>query len=277
MGGSCRLGGRCRCGCSTGRRCTSPSRRTTSRRRPRGAWTAASRSATTAARSATSSPTGTISSTRTAGGTPIDRLHATNNFPEFTGRLCPAPCEGACVLGINQDPVTIKQVEVSIIDRAWDEGWVVPRAAVGPHRQGRGRGRLGAGRARRRPAADPCRPSGRRVRARRPHRWPPPLRHPRVQDGEAPPRPSPRPDGGGGHRVPRRRRASGSTSRSTSSATSSTRWCSRAAPPPGATSRCRGASSAASTRPWSSCRGRTRPRRATSTSRTCRSRPRART
>ncbi len=56
----------------------------------------------------------------------IERLHATNNFPEFTGRLCPAPCEGSCVLGINQDPVTIKQVEVSIIDRAWDEGWVVP-------------------------------------------------------------------------------------------------------------------------------------------------------
>ncbi|HEX4862877.1 MAG TPA: glutamate synthase subunit beta, partial [Acidimicrobiales bacterium] len=56
----------------------------------------------------------------------IDRLHATNNFPEFTGRLCPAPCEAACVLGINADPVTIKQVEVSIIDRAWDEGWVEP-------------------------------------------------------------------------------------------------------------------------------------------------------
>ncbi|MFZ4519244.1 MAG: glutamate synthase subunit beta [Microthrixaceae bacterium] len=56
----------------------------------------------------------------------IDRLHATNNFPEFTGRLCPAPCEAACVLGINQDPVTIKQVEVSIIDRAWEEGWVAP-------------------------------------------------------------------------------------------------------------------------------------------------------
>ena len=56
----------------------------------------------------------------------IERLHATNNFPEFTGRLCPAPCEGACVLGINQDPVTIKQVEVSIIDRAWEEGWVTP-------------------------------------------------------------------------------------------------------------------------------------------------------
>ncbi|MEJ7583488.1 MAG: glutamate synthase subunit beta [Acidimicrobiales bacterium] len=56
----------------------------------------------------------------------IERLHATNNFPEFTGRLCPAPCEAACVLGINQDPVTIKQVEVEIIDRAWAEGWVTP-------------------------------------------------------------------------------------------------------------------------------------------------------
>src|SRR6202522_1739062 len=55
-----------------------------------------------------------------------DRLHATNNFPEFTGRLCPAPCETACVLGINADPVTIKQVEVEIIDRAWADGGVVP-------------------------------------------------------------------------------------------------------------------------------------------------------
>ncbi|MFZ2503967.1 MAG: glutamate synthase subunit beta [Nocardioides sp.] len=57
----------------------------------------------------------------------IDRLHATNNFPEFTGRLCPAPCETACVLGINQDPVTIKNVEVSIIDRAWGSGFVRPQ------------------------------------------------------------------------------------------------------------------------------------------------------
>jgi glutamate synthase (NADPH) small chain len=56
----------------------------------------------------------------------IDRLHATNNFPEFTGRLCPAPCEAACVLGINSDPVTIKQVEVEIIERAFREGWVTP-------------------------------------------------------------------------------------------------------------------------------------------------------
>jgi glutamate synthase (NADPH/NADH) small chain len=57
----------------------------------------------------------------------IERLHATNNFPEFTGRLCPAPCETSCVLGINQDPVTIKQVELEIVDRAWKEGWITPR------------------------------------------------------------------------------------------------------------------------------------------------------
>ncbi|HKX03581.1 MAG TPA: glutamate synthase subunit beta [Methylomirabilota bacterium] len=56
----------------------------------------------------------------------IDRLHATNNFPEFTGTLCPAPCEGSCVLGINDDPVTIKGIEISIIDRAFAEGWVGP-------------------------------------------------------------------------------------------------------------------------------------------------------
>ena len=57
----------------------------------------------------------------------IERLHQTNNFPEFTGMLCPAPCEGSCVLGINKDPVTIKSIELAIIDRAFDEGWMVPR------------------------------------------------------------------------------------------------------------------------------------------------------
>ena len=57
----------------------------------------------------------------------IERLHATNNFPEFTGTLCPAPCEGACVLGINDDPVNIKAVELSIINRAWEEGWIRPQ------------------------------------------------------------------------------------------------------------------------------------------------------
>lgn len=57
-----------------------------------------------------------------------ERLHATNNFPEFTGRICPAPCETACVLGISQPAVTIKQIEVEIADTAWDEGWVQPQA-----------------------------------------------------------------------------------------------------------------------------------------------------
>ena len=57
----------------------------------------------------------------------IERLHATNNFPEFTGRLCPAPCESACVVGINQPAVAIKQVEVEIVDRAFEEGWIVPQ------------------------------------------------------------------------------------------------------------------------------------------------------
>jgi glutamate synthase (NADPH/NADH) small chain len=57
----------------------------------------------------------------------IERLHQTNNFPEFTGLLCPAPCEGSCVLGINKDAVTIKSIELTIVDRAFDEGWIVPR------------------------------------------------------------------------------------------------------------------------------------------------------
>lgn len=57
----------------------------------------------------------------------LDRLHKTNNFPEFTGRVCPAPCEGSCVLGINNPPVTIKNIECSIIDHGWDQGWVIPQ------------------------------------------------------------------------------------------------------------------------------------------------------
>jgi glutamate synthase (NADPH/NADH) small chain len=56
----------------------------------------------------------------------LDRLHRTNNFPEFTGRVCPAPCEGSCVLGINAPPVTIKNIENSIVDKGWEEGWILP-------------------------------------------------------------------------------------------------------------------------------------------------------
>ena len=135
----------------------------------------------------------------------VDRLHATNNFPEFTGRLCPAPCEAACVLGISQDPVTIKQVEVEIIDHAFEQGWVdpvVPDAHTGQKVAvvGSGPGRPGRG-----AAAHPRRARRHRLRARRPHRRPAALRHPRVQDGEAAHRPPPRADGGRGHRVPHRR------------------------------------------------------------------------
>jgi glutamate synthase (NADPH) small chain len=57
----------------------------------------------------------------------LDRLHKTNNFPEFTGRVCPAPCEGSCVLGIHNPPVTIKNIECAIIDKGWDEGWITPQ------------------------------------------------------------------------------------------------------------------------------------------------------
>jgi glutamate synthase (NADPH/NADH) small chain len=73
----------------------------------------------------------------------IDALHATNNFPEFTGRICPAPCESACVLDLGDDPVTIKQIEVSIIDRAFEEGWVRPK--VPPVRSGRSVAVVGSG------------------------------------------------------------------------------------------------------------------------------------
>jgi glutamate synthase (NADPH) small chain len=73
----------------------------------------------------------------------IGRLHATNNFPEFTGRLCPAPCESSCVLAINDQPVAIKQVEVEIIDHAWAQGWVVPEPPA--HRTGKRVAVVGSG------------------------------------------------------------------------------------------------------------------------------------
>ena len=56
----------------------------------------------------------------------IKRLHSTNNFPEFTGRICPAPCEASCTLNIDDNPVTIKTIECAIVDRGWEEGWIVP-------------------------------------------------------------------------------------------------------------------------------------------------------
>ncbi|MCC3761661.1 glutamate synthase subunit beta [Glycomyces sp. TRM65418] len=76
-------------------------------------------------------------------GAAIEQLHATNNFPEFTGRLCPAPCEAACVLGIGDDPVTIKNIEVEIIDRAFEDANVAPRPA--DHSSGKSVGVVGSG------------------------------------------------------------------------------------------------------------------------------------
>ena len=115
----------------------------------------------------------------------IDRLHATNNFPEFTGKLCPAPCEEACVLALNDDPVTIKQIELAIVDRAVRRG--LGRAAAAPPvatgRSGRRR-RLGPGRPRGGPAARAGRARGDGVRARRRARRPAALRHPRLQARE---------------------------------------------------------------------------------------------
>ena len=146
----------------------------------------------------------------------IRQLHYTNNFPEFTGRLCPAPCEAACVLEINEgDAVTIKQIENAIINRAFDEGWVAPappafetgrRVAVVGSGPGRPRGRA---------AAAPRRPRRRRLRARRGGRRAGPLRRARLQDREVGRRAARRPA--------RSPRASSCGSASTSASTSTRR------------------------------------------------------
>ena len=133
------------------------------RSRARAAWSAAFRSATTAARSGNLIPDWNDLVYRDRWPDAIRQLHATNNFPEFTGRLCPAPCEAACVLEIREgDAVTIKQIENSIIERAWAEGWVEPqppRVETGRSVAVIGAGPAGHGR---RAAAAPRRPPRRR-------------------------------------------------------------------------------------------------------------------
>ena len=143
----------------------------------------------------------------------IERLHATNNFPEFTGRLCPAPCEGSCVLGINDDaghdqggrgrdrrPRLRRGLDRARSRRARAPASASPSSAP-------------AGRPRGRRAAQSRRSQGDRVRARRSHRRAAALRHSRVQAGEAAARSPARPDGAGGRRVPDAARTSASTSR----------------------------------------------------------------
>ena len=119
---------------ATGTSSTSTCPRRRCRSRARAAWTAASRSATPGAdrrAGASGCPINNLIPEwndlvyRGQWREALDRLHKTNNFPEFTGRVCPAPCEGSCVLGINEPAVTIKSIEGAIIDKGFEEGWVV--------------------------------------------------------------------------------------------------------------------------------------------------------
>ncbi len=135
----------------------------------------------------------------------LEALSSTNNFPEFTGRVCPAPCESACVLGINRPPVAIKAIEAAIIERGFEEGWMEsrpPLRADGTEGGHRGLGTCRAGGCR---PAQPGRSCGDRLRARRPHRRPAALRHPRLQAREGRPGPPPGRHGRRGHHVPHRR------------------------------------------------------------------------
>ena len=118
-----------------------------------------------------------------------EQLHATNNFPEFTGLICPAPCESACVLAIDDDPVMIKQIEYAIVHRGFEEGWIVAQPAGAPHGPQRRRRRLRPRRAGGRGGAQPGRPPGHRLRARRGSRRADALRRARREAREVDDRP----------------------------------------------------------------------------------------
>ena len=135
----------------------------------------------------------------------LDRLHKTNNFPEFTGRACPAPCEGACVLGITSPPVTIKNIENAIIDRGWEEGWVVPQppeVETGKKVAIVGSGPAGLAAAQQLRRAGP---RGHRLRAGRPHRRALHVRHPQHEARQGDRRAPRRPDARRGRQVRHRR------------------------------------------------------------------------
>ena len=160
----------------------------------------------------------------------VRQLHSTNNFPEFTGRICPAPCEASCVLGINAPPVTIKQIEKTIIDRAFAEGFIAPEPAVLQDWKARRGGWFRTGRSGRGATTGARRPRRHRLREGRPHRRSAALRHSEFQDGEAPHRPAARADARRGSALPDgrargRERCGGGSARAIT-----TLFCWRAAP-----------------------------------------------
>ncbi len=171
----------------TGARTTRPTARTPCGSRAPAAWTAACPSATPASSSPAWPAAARVNNLipewndlvyRGQWQEAYIRLAKTNNFPEFTGRVCPAPCEGSCTLGINEPPVTIKTIECAIVDRAFGEGWVTPQSPA--VRTGKrvavvGSGPAGLACA---AAAQPRRPHRHRLRARGPRRRPAHVRHP---------------------------------------------------------------------------------------------------
>ena len=185
---------------------TSPCR-TTARcaTRAHAAWTAASRSATRAARSGNLIPDWNDLVYRDHWRDALTKLHATNNFPEFTGLICPAPCESACVLDINDDAVTIEQIELAIVTRGFEEGWIAPDPPDAPHRSHRRRDRLRARRAGGGGRAEQARAQRHGLRARRGPRRAAALRRAGRQAREVDHRPAREPARGGGDRVPLRR------------------------------------------------------------------------
>ena len=186
-------------------------------------------------------------------------------LPRVHRPAVPGPVRGACVLGINDDPVTIERIEYEIVERAWSEGWVRAGAVRRPPPASGWPWWVGPGRPGRRPAAGPGRSPGGGVRAGREARRTAALRHPRVQDGEGGPRPPPRPDGGRGGRVPvpglgggappprwpGRRPPTPPWSAPARWSTSSTAWCWPAGPPCPATCPSPDGSWTGSTWPWS--------------------------
>ena len=131
-------------------------------------------------------------------------LHSTNNFPEFTGRICPAPCEASCTLNIDDNPVTIKTIECAIVDRAWDNGWLQPEIA--PEKTGKKVAIVGSGLRDLRLRSSSRAPMRRScLRKIRQGRRAASLRHSRLQDGKAHHRPPRGADGSRGRDVPLRR------------------------------------------------------------------------